>query len=330
MFCPRLKHNLRLTETGTFQVCGHMVDQPNEFSTTEDLYNSEWLKHIKEQFSENKWPKECIRCQEIENAGETSVRQHSINAHEKYILENHDYIFVTGLLDNVCNAACVMCSNKASTLIGKLTNDLFLVDNKKLFESIPIEKILVFEITGGEPSASKLYKETLSRLTEKTKYVRINTNGKKFIPEIERLLQRGINVTITLSIDGVENVFNYIRWPIRWEEFNKTVKEYKNLAQRYDNLKLNFWTTVNALNVNDMDNIKKYSIDIDIPMSYALLHSPSCLNIKYKNRFTLNVDADNILYDQLGIFENNENELNAYIEKNDKIKNININDFIKS
>lgn len=328
MFCPRLYHNLRLSN-GNFQVCGHMVDQPKNFLTADSLCNSEWLKNIKKQFEQNTWPKECIRCQEIENVGETSVRQHSIKAHENYIQENNDYIFVTGLLDNVCNAACVMCSNKASTLIGKLTNDLFLVDNTKLFESIPIENILVFEITGGEPSASKLYKETLNKLTKKTKYVRINTNGKRFIPEIEKLLQRDINVTITLSIDGVGNVFEYIRWPIKWEEFNKTVNMYKDLAQQYNNLKLDFWTTLSALNINDVDNIKKYSNDIGIPMSYALVHSPSCLSIKYKNRFTLNAVDSNILYDQLGIFENNENKLNAFIEKNDKIKNININDFIK-
>ena len=330
MFCPRLNHNVRLSQKGTLQVCGHMSVQPTEnFSSLDDLQNSSWLTNIKKQFKKNKWPNECIRCKEIEDIGETSVRQHSINAHKKYVLENNEYIFVTGLIDNVCNAACITCSAKSSTLIGKLSNNLFLVNNRKLFNTIPIDQILVFEITGGEPSVSKSYKEILSLLTEKTKYVRVNTNGKKFIPEIERLLQAGIDVTVTLSIDGVGSVFDYMRWPIKWKEFNTTVNKYKELEQKYSNLKLDFWVTVSALNVNDIDNIKKYADTVNIPMSYALLHEPLCLSIRYKNRFTFKISDDHVLRDQSGTLENNETELNAYIEKNDRIKNISINDFIK-
>jgi len=330
MFCPRLDHNLRLSQKGTFQVCGHMSSQPNEiFLSADDIRNSHWLKNIKKKFKENKWPDECIRCKEIEDSGGTSVRQHSINAHRDYILENNKYIFVTGLIDNVCNAACATCSANSSTLIGKLSNNLFLVNNKNLFNTIPLDQILVFEITGGEPSVSKSYKKILSTLTKETKFVRINTNGKKFIPEIERLLCDNINVTITLSIDGVGDVFEYMRWPVKWEEFNITVSKYKELKQKYDNLKLDFWITVSALNINDMENIKAYSDSVNIPISYGLLHNPACLSIKYKNRFTSRINTDHILYNQSRILENNEIELTAHIEKIDKIRNININDFIK-
>lgn len=328
MFCPRLKHNIRLSEKSGFQVCGHMVNPPI-FDTVENLKNSVWLKNLSDQFLNNQWPDECVRCQEIENIDQKSVRQHAIEAHQKYFMLNPDYLFVTGLLDNVCNSACISCSKHCSTYIGKLTNDVIKINNSSKFEQIPIDKILVFEITGGEPTHSKLYKEKLMSLTD-VRYVRINTNASKFMTEIVSLLERNIDVTVTLSIDGVGSVFEYVRWPLKWTTTLTVIEKYKNLQKRFKNLKVNIWTTVSVLNINDFENIKKFSNQMNIPMSYGLLHTPVELNIKYKNNFTLAAKQSLSEFENLlAIDDDNSLLLHTFIEQQDQIRNISIDNFIK-
>lgn len=329
MFCPRLTHNVRLSQNGKIQVCGHMINNKG-FNSVEELRNSQWLNELENKFDNNIWPQECVRCQEVENLNQPSIRNHSIKAHEKYVQLNKDYIFVTGLMDNVCNAACMMCSNNSSTYIGKLVNNVIVINNESLFDTIPKDQILVFEITGGEPSVSKAYKRALKSLTSATRYVRINTNGSKYIPEVEYLLKQGVEVTITLSVDGVGPVFEYIRWPINWDSFNKVVDKYKDLQNRYSNLNLDMWTSVSSLNINDFENIQQFSDSTGIPMSYALVHFPNCLSIKHKNKFTLLAQQKDLPMSELiGINDDNTQSLTEYIDKQDNIRKININNFIK-
>ena len=90
-------------------------------------------------------------------------------------------------------------------------------------------------------------------------------------------------VIVTISFDGTEDVHDYVRWPIKWEKFTKTVQEYKKLQKQYKLLKLNFWTTVSCLNIEDFPNIIKYAEDNDIDHAWAFLNSPDVLNVKYKN-----------------------------------------------
>lgn len=329
MFCPRLTHNIRLAENSMFQVCGHMINAPS-FASIENLRNSAWLKNTLNRFSNNEWPDECTRCKEIENSNhQKSVREHSIEAHVKYSEIDADYLFVTGILDNVCNSACISCSNENSSYIGKLSKNVIKINNSNIFNQILADKILVFEITGGEPTFSKLYKETLMSLNH-VKFVRINTNASKFMPEIETLLEKNVEVTITFSIDGVEKVFEYTRWPLKWATTLEVIQKYKNLQTKFENLKLNIWTTLSVLNVNNFSKIKEFSREVDIPMSYGLLHYPSELSVQYKNQFTIAAKHSYPEFDNLvAIGDDNSLLLNTFIKEQDNIRNISIDNFIK-
>lgn len=328
MFCPRLTHNIRVAENAKLQICGHMVTPPS-FDSLDDLKTSVWLKNTLDKFSKKQWPDECVRCKEIENNNQKSIREQSIEAHENYLKIDPNYLFVTGVLDNVCNSACISCSNYNSSYIGKLTKNVIKINNSDLFDKLPKDKILVFEITGGEPTFSKLYKEKLMSL-DQVKFVRINTNASKFMPEIVELLENNVEVTITLSIDGIDKVFEYTRWPLKWTSTLEVIKKYQNLQCKFDNLKMNIWTTVSALNINDFNEIKKFSTDFNIPMSYGILHYPSELSIQYKNKFTIAAKQSLPEFANLiAIDDDNSLLLDTFIEQQDQIRNISINNFIK-
>ena len=192
-----------------------------------------------------------------------------------------------GVLDNVCNSACQSCRAGLSTKIGSLeSKDYKRVDNYEVFKKLPRERIIEFDVNGGEPTASKNYKKILKSLPENVKIVRMNTNGSRMIPELEEVLKRKIMVIVTMSLDGIGKVHDYTRWPIKWDNYKKTVDAYQELQKKYKLLQLDFWTTVSCLNVKNLPDIIDFAKDKNIPHDWAFLEQPSVLNVKHTNKFT--------------------------------------------
>lgn len=117
MYCPRLDHFARFNPDGTVSRCGHMVSPPG-FGSLKELDDSAWLRDVKHQFDQGLWPRECIRCEEIESVNQTSIRQYSIKRHDQQT--RSDYLQIGGVLDNICNSACQFCNSSLSTKIGSL------------------------------------------------------------------------------------------------------------------------------------------------------------------------------------------------------------------
>ena len=342
MFCPRLEHFVRLNQDGTIGKCGHMV-KTKGFKTFKQLHNSQWLKKIELDMMFDDWPDECIRCKQTEDATGESIRTKSITRHKMLHPLKEDYLVVGGVLDNICNSACQTCNAGLSTKIGSLEKNYIKTDNYNNFFKIPQSRILEVDVNGGEPTASKNYKKLLANVPRNTKIVRMNTNGSRMINEIITLLKKKIMVIVTISFDGVGNVHDYVRWPIKWENFTKTVQEYKKLQQQYKLLKINFWTTVSCLNIQDFPNIIKYAKDNNIDHAWAFLDKPDVLNVKYKNPFTVDakiefLSSDNKLLHEMashlgtepdntngGVIEEQPN-LELFIKKQDYIRKIKIND----
>ena len=259
MYCPRLNHFVRLNQNGSIGKCGHMTNAIG-FKTFKELDESEWLDNIKEQMSNDKWPDQCVRCKQTEEISGESIRTKSIERHKVLHKFKDDYLVVGGVLDNVCNSACQSCNAGLSTKIGSLTSKEYpRVNNIENFYKLPQDRILEVDVNGGEPTASKNYKKILADLPSNTKIVRMNTNGSRMIKELEVILKNRAMVIVTLSFDGVGDVHDYVRWPIKWKNYTKTVLAYKNLQKQYPLLKLNFWTTVSSLNVANLPNILDYT-----------------------------------------------------------------------
>ena len=223
MYCPRLDHFVRFNHNGTVSRCGHMVDAP-EFNTLEEMDSSLWLLTVKKEFAKDQWPEECLRCQQTELENKSSIRLNAINFDK--LQTKKDYLSVGGVLDNICNSACLTCNEQLSTMIGGLINKTYsIVDNSSKFWSLPLERVVHLDINGGEPSASKNYKHILANLPPDIRSIRVNTNCALILDELEDLVKRGIQVTVTVSIDGIGNVYEYVRWPVKWDKF------YSNLMK---------------------------------------------------------------------------------------------------
>ena len=326
MHCPRIDHFIRLNKNGTVGKCGHMINAKG-FDSYESLEKSDWMANIRKTIDQGQWPMECFRCQRSEKTKGESIRTNSINRHKMLHPIMSDYLIVGGVLDNVCNSACQSCNAGLSTKIGSLeSKDYPRVDNYDVFKKLPHERIIEFDVNGGEPTASKNYKKILKALPHNVKIVRMNTNGSRMIPELEEVLKRKIMVIVTLSLDGIGDVHDYVRWPIKWKNYEKTVSAYQELQKKYKLLQIDFWTTVSCLNINILPDIINFARDKNIPHDWAFLEQPSVLNVKYTNKFTSR--AKHISPNQIATDEDNNIELEAFIQRQDRLRNISVKDYL--
>ena len=321
MYCPRLDHFVRFNSNGTLSRCGHMVNAP-EFDTPEQMESSEWLADIKNK--QDIWPKECVRCQQTEQINNTSIRLNAIEFDKTQT--RPDYLTVGGVLDNICNSACQSCNQNLSTKIGSLTsNDYPMIDNSIAFWQLPLERMVHLDINGGEPSASKNYRNILKNIPPAVTSVRINTNCSMVIPEIQQLVKRGVHVTVTVSLDGIGRVHDYVRWPIKWENFERNLDIYKNMGIQ----ELNTWTTVSSLNIGNLKNIFEYTKEQGINHSWALLEYPDVLNVKYNNHFTRTADVPDELKSIVGQDRDNTVELQLWTYAQDQLRSIKLWDYYR-
>ena len=273
MYCPRLDHFVRFNSNGTVSRCGHMINAP-QFDSLEDMENSTWLTKTREKMQANKWPAECMRCEETEPA---SIRHYATDLDNQ--TDRLDYLQVGGVLDNVCNAACLTCNETLSTRIGSLNGRGFSVyNNLDRFWDLPQERIVHLDINGGEPSYSKNYKNLLANLPPNLQTLRLNTNCSTVLSELTDIARRGIKVTVTVSCDGIGSVHELVRWPITWQTFYNNLMLYKAMP-----VQLNLWTTVSVLNADDLPNIQAFAKQHEIDHSWAYLKQPWELSVDNKD-----------------------------------------------
>ena len=282
-----------------------MTNAP-QFNNLEDMEVSQWLIKIKKQFDQNQWPSECIRCQQSESQDQGSIRLSALNFDK--LQSRSDYLTVGGVLDNICNSACLTCNESLSTKIGSLKSKLYpILNNSNKFWALPQDRIVHLDISGGEPSASKNYKQVLANLPKNVASVRVNTNCGLVILELADLEARGVKVTVTVSLDGIEKTHDQVRWPIKWDKFYQNLQQYQSMGLT----ELNTWTTVSALNIGDFENILKFVKDHNLLHSYALLSAPDVLNVKYANSLTL--PYQDVMPGFVAVDKNNQLELDQYL-----------------
>lgn len=330
LWCPRLDHFARFNADGTISRCGHMVESPR-FDSLSEMESSTWLHNVKTQMAQNTWPRECERCHETERVNNQSIRIHALNVHDQR--SRDDYLQIGGVLDNVCNSACQFCSAQHSTKIAALQGQTLTVDNYAKFLQLPLDRIEHLDINGGEPSNSKNYRHLINNLPRNLRTLRVNTNGSRVIEELEKINKSGISVTVTMSFDGIDAVHDYVRWPIQWTGFYQNLMRYR----RFDLHDLNLWTTVNVLNVGDLPNILRFVDQHNLHHSFALLHTPEVLSIKYSNNLTRRAKELlkqsgytelNSLADLVATERDNSDELRTFIDRQDRLRKITISDYI--
>lgn len=174
--------------------------------------------------------KTCKSCIDAEKLGITSTRLQLLSRQD---LTTNDGIKILDYRpDNLCNLKCRMCDSKSSSLISKenlikineyYTDDIYDIDFSNVEE---------IKLVGGEPSISKKIHKLLDWLITKNYNrnisVTVTTNATNANKAWIFLLSQFKKCNVIISVDGTEEVYNYIRTNAKWKHIVKNLEIYES------------------------------------------------------------------------------------------------------
>ena len=237
-------------------------------NTIEDYVHSEKLKTIKEQMLKNEWPTGCVRCKSEEQNNIKSKRQLDYERWKtKFDNYTEDQGFITASIafGNTCNLKCIMCSPSSSSRWRKEYIEIYGVDKPPLevidnttsdniHNALP--NVIHFDIPGGEPFLSEVDKQLalLYRYVDtgqsREMTLHYTTNAQKYPDEKWWDLWSNFKeIDLQLSIDGVNDRYEYIRYPAKTDLLETNVQKYQCKELLLDNFRLSVSHTLSAYNV---------------------------------------------------------------------------------
>lgn len=220
-------------------------------------------KELEYTSSATTWLPECSTCQQMESTGVRGLmpRLHSfIRVPEEY--NAGECVALEISFDRKCNAACLSCGSYCSTTWTKYEQKHQLISHTydqnpanllldKLLSAVKLDKVRDIFIMGGEPLYSDTNLKLLTHLRDNhsdlsTIRLRYQTNGSVApTAEVLNLLTMFGSVDFSLSIDGVADRFDYLRWPLKWHRVERNVNNLLDTTS----IKFSINATISPLNV---------------------------------------------------------------------------------
>jgi sulfatase maturation enzyme AslB (radical SAM superfamily) len=197
------------------------------------------LEQIKQDMLVGQRPGACQKCWNLEDAGIKSNRQLNNETLDFYFDQDLSSVFESCqqgknkilhykiATSNTCNSLCITCSSGSSSAWGQLErrNGITPVNNWTLeldsvVNDINFAQAKSFGFLGGEPLLSATNFKILEQLIEHRNtdcFINFQTNGSIELTQRQKdILAHFTNINMSFSIDGVGPVFEYLRYPLKW------------------------------------------------------------------------------------------------------------------
>ena len=213
-----------------------------------ESWNNDNYKELRRALANDERPERCAVCWHNEDSGIVSNRQQwehdnwntfadKISVNDDYSVNNPPY-WVELKVSNFCNLKCIMCSTHSSykrvadlDIISKYTKDGYetrLLRPTDLFASLNEwpelwDHVHTLQFTGGEPIINKEHYDLLEGIPpEAKKRIRLryasNLSYIKFKKyDLIKIWNEFKHVNIKVSMDGIGDVYNYIRQDGNWD-----------------------------------------------------------------------------------------------------------------
>ena len=250
----------------------------------ESWFNNPSMVDVRNKLNQGEWHPSCSMCKIREQAGQPSTREifnHTLSEIEEKtkrswkttdsVIENFDNIFLLDItVGNKCNSSCLMCNPSASDMWMKeqeeilgeklswTSNNWFNQENASaLIEKLPNLKAIQF--VGGEPTVNKDHIVMLEKLVEsgRSKDITLGyvVNLTAISPSLIELWDKFSTKHITVSIDGLGPVNEYIRYPFSWDKVIRGFDRIKAQAALKKDYHIGLSHTVIPLNILFLDNM---------------------------------------------------------------------------
>jgi sulfatase maturation enzyme AslB (radical SAM superfamily) len=212
------------------------------------------------------WIPGCSVCQKQEQAGYNSFRQSSFD-----IIPDTDDNAIVALDINIdfnCNAACVICGPEYSSLWAKQSDKNKVIHIKSDYDAqsyldtmlvtTDLSKLRRIKFFGGEPLLTDSHIQVLEKIPHPEQVDIWYTTNASILPtpELLNLWGKFKLVYFEASIDGIDEQFNYIRWPLRWSHIERNLLTLKATAPVNVLFRINH--TLNPFNIFYYDRLEQW------------------------------------------------------------------------
>ena len=273
-----------------------------------DVWQGDWINSYRNAFLNNEQPEACKNCWMEEKSGIHSKRLRELEFYkDRYDFETlqptEQPITLDLKLGNICNTKCRICTSFASSLWAKeesakgegykqsalefnrrglwpKTNEVFWDDIDTLLPTVQ-----KFEFFGGEPLLITRHFDILQRCVDKgyAKDIEIsyNTNGSIYPDEYMHLYKNFKKVQFFFSIDGVDDEFNYLRHPNKFEDVIGNLQRFNSYASELEHIEVNLFQTISVLNMCTLSSFTEYCKE-HLPMyiHYNMVFEPKHMSPK--------------------------------------------------
>jgi MoaA/NifB/PqqE/SkfB family radical SAM enzyme len=301
-FCYSPWTNIDIDPQGTIAPCCKFQTQfykehyNIQSHTLKQYTESDFLTEIKNEFEQGKWPAGCERCKIEEQNSIKSKRNLDFDRWHKFYqtidLKYASVITASIAFGNTCNLKCITCSPYSSSRWQKEYETVYGINvlpvkfYKKDFVQDFISQasdIMHLDIPGGEPFLSGIVEQQhlLQHYVDSGTANKISlhyTTNVTVFPDANwwELWRHFKEVDIQLSIDGIGNRYEYIRYPAKWHDVEQNTLKYLDQARLLNNIKLSVSHTVSAYNIYYLDEFFSWCYNIGLPTPWlGRVHTPS-------------------------------------------------------
>jgi len=234
------------------------------FQEFDNWINSEYLQNVRKRMYQGEKIKECNICWQDESVGKKSLRQIYNQEFAKFSIRdniNKNWQVTNSIcaldlkLGNLCNLKCVMCNPSSSSQlfteyntnkakfnslenysIDFLEKDFSwpLTDDFKKFLNKFQSQIKWIKFTGGEPTIIPHILDVLDNTNcVSDVIVTLTTNGTKLDQNFIDKIKKFHTVWLTVSLEGIQEHNDQIRFLSHWEEIERNILSVCNLPNVY-------------------------------------------------------------------------------------------------
>lgn len=315
------------------------------------------IEKIKSSMLRGEKPVECQKCWHLESNGVKSDRQVKnstldwvLDRDLQFIIEdakqdNNKILMLKLLTSYTCNATCVSCNSGSSSSWVQLDKKMFNIVPEKKYKFVDLEAVKqhvdfknlkMLSLIGGEPLFEKKNFELLEHILElgnDSVFLSIVTNGSVPLSSRQKnILSKFKNINFSVSIDGTEDVFEYVRYPLKWNELLENLKFFREVS---DNVSSNY--TISNLNIIYHNQTVDWFNKENINFSNNMIYSPTWLQPKALPKDViqyLKASLSDTDYNSFIGVHNNELSQRLFdqfvieIKRQDTAKGINLKDYL--
>lgn len=250
-YCLMIHGGLQLNFKGPIPKAQHCCLRNTKFkiNPAENFWNDKHFIPLREKNKTNTWDAGCSNCQRLEASGHTSMRQGMNDGLGiKNQTELSGPVRIDLMFDISCNLACRTCGTHSSTFWQKHLKEHDLWPDAIIsprhsneiiqgLQQLDLSNLQQVVFCGGETMLGQSYWDVAAWLADHVPNAKqqltvcFQTNGTQSIsPKNVDVIEKLHGVKLHISLDGVGERFEYLRWPASWNQVTDNIQQLKLTA----------------------------------------------------------------------------------------------------